>query len=96
MQSEWLALVVVVTKGDWKIKLCGETQYVTINKGLEIDQHPLPRPDELFAALTGGVKSSKINLTQAYQQMMLNKGSRVYVTINTRLVLFRYAYLLTF
>ena len=54
----------------------------TVNKSLEIDQHPLPTPDELFAALTGGVTFSKIDLTQAYQQMILDKDSRVYVTIN--------------
>ena len=89
MHSEWAAPVVVVPKGDGKIRLCGDYK-VTINKSLEIDQHPLPRPEELFAALTGGVKFSKIDLTQAYQQMILDKDSRVYVTINTHLGLFRY------
>ena len=63
---------------------------MTVNKSLEIYHHPLPRPDELFAALIGGVKFSKIDLTQAYQQMILDKDSRVYVTINTHLGLFRY------
>ena len=63
---------------------------MTVNKSLWIYQHPLPRPDELFAALIGGVKFLKINLTQAYQQMILDKDSRVYVTINTHPGLFRY------
>ena len=49
-----------------------------MNKSLEVDQHPLPKPDKLFAALS------------AYQQMVLDKDSRVYVTINTHLGLFRY------
>lgn len=61
-----------------------------VNKSLEVDQHPLPKPDELFAALAGGVKFSKIDLTQAYQQMMLDEDSRVYVTVNTHQGLFRY------
>ena len=91
MSSEWAAPVVVVPKGEGNIRLCGDYK-VTANKSLEIDQHPLPRPDELFAALSGGVKFSKIDLTQVYQQMILDKDSRVYVTINTHLGLFRYTY----
>jgi len=61
-----------------------------VNKSLKVEQHPLLRPDELFAALAGGVKFSKIDLTQAYQQMVLDKDSRMYVTINTHRGLFRY------
>ena len=87
--SEWAAPVVVVPKGEGRIRLCGDYK-VTVNKSLEVDQHPLPKPDELFAALAGGVKFSKIDLTQAYQQMVLDQDSRVYVTINTHLGLFRY------
>ena len=62
---------------------------MTITKSLEIDKHPLPRPNELFAAFTGGVKFLKMDLTQVYQQMILDKDSRVYVTINTHLGLLR-------
>ena len=90
--SNWAAPVVVVPKGDGQIRLCGDYK-VTVNKSLEVDQHPLPRPDDLFAALAGGVKFSKIDLTQAYQQMVLDKDSRMYVTINTHQGLFRYTHL---
>ena len=88
LHGEWAAPVVVVSKGDGKIRLCGDYK-VTVNKSLEVNQHPLPKPDKLFAALSG-VKFSKIDLTQAYQQMVLDKDSRVHVTINTHLGLFRY------
>ena len=87
--SDWAAPIVVVPKGDGQIRLCGDYK-VTVNKSLEVDQYPLPRPDELFAALSGGVKFSKIDLTHAYQQMILDTDSRVYVTINTHQGLFRY------
>ena len=89
IHSEWAAPVVVVPKEDGKIRLCGDYK-VTVNKSLEVDQHPLPRPDDLFAALTEGVKFSKIDLTQAYQQMVLDQDSREYVTVNTHLGLYRY------
>ena len=39
------------------------------------------------------MKFSKIDLTQAYQQMVLDKDSREYVTINTHHGLFRYTHL---
>ena len=90
--SDWAAPTVVVPKGDGQIRLCGDYK-VTVNKSLKVDQHPLPRPDDLFAALSSGVKFSKIDLTHAYQQMTLDTDSRVYVTINTHQGLFRYTHL---
>ena len=64
--SDWAAPVVVVPKDDGQIRLCGDYKVIVI-KSLEVDQHPLPRPDDLFAALAGGVKFSKVDLAQAYQ-----------------------------
>ena len=81
--SDWAAPIVILPKGDSQIKLCDDYK-VTVNKSLEVDQYPLPRPDELFAALSRG------DLTHAYQQMILDTYSRVYVTINMHQGLFRY------
>ena len=50
----------------------------------------MPKPDEIFASLTGGEKFSKIDLSSAYQQMVLDESSREYVTINTQKGLYRY------
>ena len=38
---------------------------------LEVDQYPLPRPNELFGILAGGRNFSKIDIISAYQQLML-------------------------
>ena len=81
--SDWCVPIVIVPKGDSQIRLCGDYK-VTVNKSLEVDQYPLPRPDKLFAALSRG------DLTHAYQQMILDTHSCVYVTINTHQGLFRY------
>ena len=87
--SKWAAPIVPVPKGDGKIRLCGDYK-VTVNQSLEIDQYPLPKPEDLFASLAGGEKFSKIDLTQAYLQMLLEEESRGYVTVNTHMGLYRY------
>ena len=68
---------------------CGDYK-VTVNPSLEVDQYPLPKPDDLFTTLAGGKRFTKIDLTQAYQQMALDDRSRELVTINTHKELYRY------
>ena len=86
--SEWAAPVVAVVKPDNSIRLCGDYK-VTINSALEVDQHPLPNPEELFVTLSGGKKFSKLDLSRAYQQILLDEDSREFVTINTHKGLYR-------
>ena len=57
---------------------------VTLNPFLEIDQHTLPSPKELFATLSGGKKFTNLDLSQAYAQILLDDVSSGYVTINTQ------------
>lgn len=87
--SEWAAPIVPVPKRDGRFRICGDYK-VTINPHLEVDQHPLPKPEELFSALAGGIQFTKLDLAQAYQQILLDDISKPLVTINTHLGLFRY------
>ena len=87
--SEWAAPVVPVPKTEGQIRFCGDYK-VTINPVLEVDQYPLPKPNNIFATLSTEKVFSKIDLTHAYQQMKLTEDSRNYVTINTHCGLFRY------
>ena len=57
---------------------------------LEVDKHPLPKPEELFATLAGGRQFTKLDLSQAYQQLLLDEESKQYLTVNTHLGLYRY------
>ena len=87
--SEWAAPIVPVPKKDGSIRLCGDYK-VTLNPVLQVDQYPLPRPDELFASISGGKKFTTLDLSQAYQQMLLDDDSQKLVTINTHKWLYRY------
>ena len=49
--SDWATPIVPVPKKDGKFRICGDYK-VTVNPVLDIDQHPLPRP-EIFATLAG-------------------------------------------
>ena len=87
--SEWATPVVPVPKGDGRIRVCGDYK-VTLNRHLEVDRYPLPKPNELFASLAGGQKFSKVYLTQAYLQMELDKESKKLTTLNTHQGLYRF------
>ena len=57
---------------------------------LEVDQFPMPTPEDLFATLAGGQAFTKLDLSQAYQQVTLEPDSCKYVTINTHRGLYQY------
>jgi len=61
-----------------------------VNKVAKPDIYPLPKIDELFTALTGGRAFSKLDLSQAYQQLVLSDESKPYTTINTYRGLYQY------
>ena len=61
-----------------------------MNPALEVDQHPIPKPEDIFASLSAGQRFSTLNLTQAYQQLVLDEESQELVTINTHLGLYRF------
>jgi len=67
--SEWAAPIVAVPK---KVS-------VTINQVLQIDQYPLPKPEDLFATLAGGNKFTTLDLS--HLQLKLSEESFQYTTI---------------
>ena len=87
--SSWVAPIVPVPKKDGKVRICGDYK-VTVNPHLDVDQHPLPRPEELFSTLANGKAFTKIDLSQAYQQMQLEESSAQYLTVNTPTGLYQY------
>lgn len=87
--SDWASPIVPVPKRDRSIRICGDYK-VSINPMLKIDQHPLPNPTELLASLAGGKHFTKLDLTAAYQQLLLDEESSKLVTISTHKGLYEY------
>ncbi|XP_029106250.1 uncharacterized protein K02A2.6-like [Scleropages formosus] len=87
--SEWAAPIVCIPKKGNSVRICGDYK-VTINPWLEVEQYPLPRTQDLFAKLSGGQRFTKLDLSQAYQQVPLEESSKRYLTINTPKGLYTY------
>ena len=65
-----------------------------MNQALQPDLYPLPRVEDLFAALTGGTVFSKLDFSHAYQQIQLHEDCKKFTTISTQQRLFQYERLL--
>ena len=87
--SQWAAPVVSVIKSDGSIQLCGDYR-TTVNQAAKLHPYPLLKIEDLFASLAGGRVFSKLDLSHAYLQVMLDEESRNLVTVNTHKGLFRF------
>jgi hypothetical protein len=87
--SRWAAPIVPVLKADGTARICGDYK-LTVNQVSKLIEYPLPRVDDLFATLAGGKLFTKLDMSNAYQQLLLDEDSKQYVTINTHKGLFKY------
>ena len=91
--ADWAALIVPVWKRDKRsVRICGDFR-VTVNQVSKLDKYPIPKIDDLFATLAGGQSFTKLDMSQAYQQLLLHEDSKKYVVINTHRGLFSYNHL---
>ena len=87
--SDWSTPIVPVPKPDGSVRICGDYS-VTLNRFMKAEYYPLPRLEELFAILRGGVSFTKIDLSDAYHQIELDEESKALTTINTHRGLYQY------
>ncbi len=85
--SSWATPIVVVPKPSKAVRICGDFS-ITVNPQLHINQYPISRPEELFA---GGNKFTKLDFSDAYFQLELDKESRKFMVITTHLGLYQYS-----
>ena len=77
--SGWGTPIIPVVKPSGAIRLCGDYK-VTVNSQLQVNQYPLPRPEELFVALNGGQKFTTLDLSEAYLQIEQEEEAKVCTT----------------
>lgn len=87
--SNWAAPIVPVLKEDGTVRICGDYK-LTINQAAKVETYPIPRVEDLFSMLAGGKTFTKLDMSQSYQQLLLDEESKQYVTINTHKGLFKY------
>ena len=90
--SRWAAPVVTVLKDPrdpmGPIRICGDYKQ-TVNRAAPLDGYPIPNTVDQLAMLAGGDKFTKLDLSQAYQQLELDEASRELLTISTHQGLFQ-------
>jgi len=88
--ADWAAPIVPVLKGDKKsVRICGDFKR-TVNQASKVDRYPIPKIEDLFTSLSGGKCFSTLDMSQAYQQLLLDESSKKLVVINTPKGLFQY------
>lgn len=86
--SEWVSPIVVVWKKTGDIRLCVDLRRP--NEAVVVDSHPLPHQDDLFQRLAGAYLYSKLDLSSAYHQLLLDEESRNLTAFITHDGLYRY------
>ena len=87
--AEWAAPIVPVLKASGAVRICGDYK-VTVNQAVKVDKYPIPKIDDLFTRVAGGQLFTTLDLSNAYQQVVLDEASRKLTTINTSKGLFEY------
>ncbi|XP_059217655.1 uncharacterized protein LOC131994788 [Stomoxys calcitrans] len=82
--SDWGTPLVPILKPNGDFRICGDYK-VTINKFLEDFKYRLPRIEEIFASLEGGELFTKLDLSNAYNQLVLDEDSQLLCAWSTHI-----------
>ena len=78
---DWATIIVPVMKPDKTVWIFGDFK-LTVNHVSKLDRHPIPKVEDLFVKLSGGVIFSKLDLSSAYQELELDEELKQYTVIN--------------
>ena len=87
--ADWAAPIVPVLKSDKQsVRICGDFKR-TLNQASKVDKYPIPKIKDHFISLAGGKTFTTLDMSQAYQQLLLDEPSKKLVVINTPKGLFQ-------
>ena len=69
---------------------------VTVNQASKLDRYPIPKIEDLLAKLAGGKRFTKLDMSQAYQQLVLDEESKKFASTRTEDSIVTIAYLLVY
>jgi hypothetical protein len=87
--SNWSTPMVVVHKKNGSVRLCGDFK-VTVNPQIRVDQHPIPRIEEIFNSLSGSKYFSKLDICNAFLNLEMEENSKELLTLVTNWGLYRF------
>ncbi|XP_055306725.1 uncharacterized protein K02A2.6-like [Sitodiplosis mosellana] len=88
--SDWATPLVPLLKPSGDIRICGDYK-VTINRFLIDFKYPLPRIDQIFASMQGGILFTKLDMSNAYNQLVLDDEAQKLCTWSTHKGIFKMA-----
>ena len=86
--SEWATPVVPVLKPDGTVRICVDYK-VTVNQESRLKQYPIPRLEDLLVKLGSGSVFSKLDMSHAYNQLVLDEEAQNVLTLTTHKGLFK-------
>ena len=86
--TPWVSPIVAVPKKDGQVRICVDMRLA--NEAIRRVRHPIPTVNDVSFALNGAKFFSKLDLSQAYNQIELDEQSRYMTTFSTHVGLYRY------
>ncbi|KAL7070427.1 hypothetical protein ACQ4LE_010332 [Meloidogyne hapla] len=80
--SDWAAPIPAVKKKNGNIRVCIDFS-TGLNNALELNRHPLPRVEDIYASISGAKFFSQLDLRDAYLQIELDDESKKLCGVNT-------------
>lgn len=84
----WSTPLVPIVQPDGTLRICGDYK-TTVNRFLVDFKYPSPRKEEIFASLEGSTIFSKLDLSNAYNQLTLDENSQKLCTWSTHIGTFK-------
>ena len=71
------------------MRICGDYK-LTANRASRMEHHPLTKVEDMFSTLAGGTLFTKLDMSRAYLQLLVDDQSKELLTVNTHKGLFAY------
>ena len=86
--TPWVQPIVAVPEKDGSVRICVDMRLA--NEAIQRVRHPIPTVNDISVELNEAKYFTKLDLSQAYHQLVLDEQSRYITTFSTHIELFRY------